>query len=84
MQLDDTTHITSVLHRDGVFSSIPSVRGRFPDDVSAAGTPRRDLLDQPRIAVRIGEREEGSIARAFRIRAGKVWVRTGALSVLLS
>src|ERR1700738_3266639 len=37
----------------------------------AAGAPRCDLLDQPRITVGISEGEERSIARALRVRTGK-------------
>src|SRR5438270_640336 len=34
-----------------------------------AGASRRDLLDQPYVAVRIVERAERSVAGAFRVRA---------------
>src|SRR5258708_4932073 len=37
----------------------------------AAGEPRCDLLDQPRIAVRIIEGEERPVARALGVGAGK-------------
>src|ERR1700689_2126603 len=40
------------------------------DVVSAAGAPRRNFLDEPCIAVGIGEGEERSIARALGIRSG--------------
>src|SRR5262247_2156891 len=38
--------------------------------VQAAGVPRRDLLDQPRVAVGIVKGEERPIARTLRVGAG--------------
>jgi hypothetical protein len=36
--------------------------------VDASGQPRRDLLEQPAVAVRVVERGEGSVAGMRRIR----------------
>ena len=49
---------------------IVSGRERCLGIVDPAGETRRDLLDQPQIAIRVGERAEGSVARVPRVRAG--------------
>src|SRR5215472_8427879 len=41
------------------------------DASDAAGMPRCDLLDQPRIAIGILEGKEGTVARALGIRAAE-------------
>ena len=43
--------------------------------VSAAGVPHRDFLHKPRIAVGVGEGEEGAVARARWIGARKTCLR---------
>src|SRR5579862_1801224 len=42
-----------------------------PWDSDSAGKPRRDLLDEPRIAVGVVEGEERPVARALRVRAAE-------------
>src|ERR1700678_888913 len=61
--------VSLVLSRCVDGNDSPSVSARGV--VSATGTPRCDLLDQPRVAVGIGEGEERSVARALGVRPWK-------------
>jgi hypothetical protein len=56
-------------------------RERHASGVDPAGEPRRDLLDQPHIAVRIVEREERPVAGALGIDAGLPGQLLGSVDV---
>src|ERR1700730_13252650 len=61
---------------DSVCTRSPSTSAVGATAVSdAAGVPRCDLLDQPRITVGIIEGEERPIARAFGVGAGEPCLR---------
>lgn len=58
---------------ESVDETVADMRGSLDVNAlsDAAGAPRCDLLDQPRITVGVIEGEERAVARAIGIRSGK-------------